>query len=221
MRHVRFLFVLVMTLVSAATAQNGGVFNPRNVEALENESRDSWQKPIEVVKALEIEPSSVVADIGTGSGYFIPYLSQAAGKVHAVDIQQEMLVFVERKIAEHRTGERQHGAFPGERHRSRAWLGRHSSSHRRLPRAPNAQSALDQHTEILKPNGRLVIIDFVSDKVIPDIGPIRRHRVPEKRLTAEVQATGFELTERHGFLPYQYFLVFTVVTDPEPGRQHS
>ena len=221
MRHFRFLLVLGMTLVSAATAQNGRVFNPRNVEALENESRDSWQKPVDVVEALEIEPSAVVADIGSGSGYFIPYLSRAAGEVHAVDIQQEMLVFVERKITEHGlvnvntvlSQENNTGLEPGS-----VDIALLIDVYHEL-RTPKA--LLTNIREILKPNGRLVIIDFVSDKVIPDIGPIRRHRVPEERLTAEVQASGFELTKRHGFLPYQYFLVFTLVADPEPGRQQS
>jgi protein-L-isoaspartate O-methyltransferase len=220
-RHFRILLVLVTALVSAATAQNGRVFNPRNVEALENESRDSWQKPAEVVQALEIERSAVVADIGTGSGYFVPYLSRAAGEVHAVDIQQEMLVFVERKVAELGLAnvntvlsqENDTGLEPGS-----VDIALLIDVYHEL-RTPKA--LLTNIREILKPNGRLVIIDFVSDKVIPDIGPIRRHRVPEKRLTAEVQATGFELTERHSFLPYQYFLVFTVVTEPEPGRQNS
>jgi ubiquinone/menaquinone biosynthesis C-methylase UbiE len=220
-RHLWFLLVLIAALVSAATAQNGRVLNPRNVEALENESRDAWQKPAEVIKALGIQPSAVVADIGTGSGYFIPYLSQAAEEVHAVDIQQEMLVFVERKIAELGldnvntvlSQENDTGLEPDS-----VDLALLIDVYHEL-RTPKA--LLTNIKEILKPNGRLVIIDFVSDKVIPDIGPIRRHRVPEKRLTTEVQATGFQLAERHGFLPYQYFLVFTIVPDPERRRQSS
>ena len=78
-------------------------FDPKNAELLEEPSRDGWQKPAQVVLALKLQPGDVVADIGTGSGYFVPYLSTAvgpSGRVLAVDIQPEMLAFVERKVGE-------------------------------------------------------------------------------------------------------------------------
>lgn len=53
-------------------------------------SRDTWQKPLEVVKLAQIAEGMVVADVGAGEGYFEPYLSRAvgpSGRVIAVDIQ--------------------------------------------------------------------------------------------------------------------------------------
>jgi ubiquinone/menaquinone biosynthesis C-methylase UbiE len=41
--------------------------------------RDEKQKPKELLAAMAIKPGMVVADIGTGTGYMLPYLSQAAG----------------------------------------------------------------------------------------------------------------------------------------------
>jgi hypothetical protein len=51
--------------------ERGGhrVFNPRWLFALESERRDEWQKPDQVIAALELAPSAVVADIGAGGGY--------------------------------------------------------------------------------------------------------------------------------------------------------
>src|SRR5262245_47736144 len=39
--------------------------------------RASWQKPEEVIALLHLAPRSRVADIGAGTGYFLPYLSRA------------------------------------------------------------------------------------------------------------------------------------------------
>jgi arsenite methyltransferase len=40
------------------------------IETMERAQRDEWQKPDEVVKALDLKPGEVVADIGAGNGYF-------------------------------------------------------------------------------------------------------------------------------------------------------
>ena len=41
--------------------------------------RDAWQRPEQVVAAMAIEPGMTVADIGAGTGYFVPHLSKAVG----------------------------------------------------------------------------------------------------------------------------------------------
>src|SRR5262249_10947456 len=56
--------------------------------------RDSKQKPEELVASMKIEPGMVVADIGTGAGYMLPFLSGAVGpkgRVLAEDIQNDFL----------------------------------------------------------------------------------------------------------------------------------
>jgi predicted methyltransferase len=40
------------------------------IATMERAQRDEWQKPDEVVKALDLKPGDVVADVGAGSGYF-------------------------------------------------------------------------------------------------------------------------------------------------------
>jgi cyclopropane fatty-acyl-phospholipid synthase-like methyltransferase len=63
----------------------------------EGPDRDAYQKPAAVVAAMKLSPGMVVADIGTGSGYFLGHLSPAVGadgRVLALDIEPEMIRFV-------------------------------------------------------------------------------------------------------------------------------
>jgi SAM-dependent methyltransferase len=54
--------------------------------------RGTWQRPGDVIAALEIEANSVVADLGAGEGYFEPYLADAVGpdgRVYAIEVEPE------------------------------------------------------------------------------------------------------------------------------------
>ena len=67
-------------------------------QSWDNAGRDAWQRPAELVAALDVQPGMAVADIGTGTGYLLPHLSRAAGgsgRVFAVDISPAMLNWVQ------------------------------------------------------------------------------------------------------------------------------
>ncbi len=56
--------------------------------------RNSKQKPQELVNAMSIRPGMTVADVGTGVGHMLPYLSKAVGtdgRVIAEDIFDDFL----------------------------------------------------------------------------------------------------------------------------------
>jgi ubiquinone/menaquinone biosynthesis C-methylase UbiE len=64
--------------------------------------RDDWQQPERVVEALEIEPGQVVADLGSGSGYFTGRLARATGpdgRVYATDIDAEINELLRDRLA--------------------------------------------------------------------------------------------------------------------------
>jgi SAM-dependent methyltransferase len=63
-------------------------------KVLEDPSRDAWQKPHAVVMALDLKPTDTVADIGAGSGYFARRFALHAGRVYAVDIDEKLLAMV-------------------------------------------------------------------------------------------------------------------------------
>ena len=49
------------------------------IGALEDPKRDAYQKPQEVLTALNLKPGEVIADIGAGSGYFAFPLAHHVG----------------------------------------------------------------------------------------------------------------------------------------------
>ena len=59
--------------------------------------RDSWQRPADVLQALELRKGAVVADLGSGVGYFALKLAERVGRggrVLAVDVRRFPLVFL-------------------------------------------------------------------------------------------------------------------------------
>lgn len=61
------------------------------VERFEGESRETFEKRKEVVKACQIKPGQVVADIGAGTGLYTRLFAKEVdfkGKVFTVDISQ-------------------------------------------------------------------------------------------------------------------------------------
>src|SRR5215213_5177412 len=62
-------------------------------KVFDDPQRDAWQKPHEVIRALDLAPDAVVADIGAGTGYFSARLAHMtpSGRVYAVDTQPDMV----------------------------------------------------------------------------------------------------------------------------------
>ena len=68
---------------------------------ISNIYRTSWQQPTEVIVALALEEGDRVADIGSGDGFFVPYLSDAVGRtgrVYAVDVEAEITARLENRF---------------------------------------------------------------------------------------------------------------------------
>ena len=66
-----------------------------------NPRRARWQKPAAVVRALGLRRGQVVAEIGSGPGYFTPRLARAvgpSGHVYAVDPEAAVLDVLRRRL---------------------------------------------------------------------------------------------------------------------------
>jgi ubiquinone/menaquinone biosynthesis C-methylase UbiE len=63
-------------------------------KGLADPTRDERQRPRDIIAAMDLKPGNVVADIGTGVGFMLPYLSQAVGDTGQVlgeDIQTDFI----------------------------------------------------------------------------------------------------------------------------------
>src|SRR5207244_1469140 len=66
---VASLLIFAVLALAASTTLYRGVNTLRRLEVVEAE-RDRWQRPADIVRVLDLEKSSAVADIGCGAGYF-------------------------------------------------------------------------------------------------------------------------------------------------------
>jgi len=111
---MRFLFALLMFTVCTWAQASGNSAPDVNkdyrtkegragvAKRLANPDRDQTQKPEAIVAALQLKPGMTVADIGTGVGYMLPFLSKAvgpSGRVIAEDIQTDFLESAKARIA--------------------------------------------------------------------------------------------------------------------------
>jgi ubiquinone/menaquinone biosynthesis C-methylase UbiE len=68
---------------------------------LGNPDRDEVQRPMELVRTMGIGKGMTVADVGTGIGYMLPFLSRAVGpggKVIAEDIFDDFLTAARQRV---------------------------------------------------------------------------------------------------------------------------
>lgn len=82
-----FAVCAVLTLAALGTTYNA-IQTLNRLERVEGE-RDKWQRPADVIQELNLREGSVVADLGSGVGYFALKLSVTvgnSGRVLAVDI---------------------------------------------------------------------------------------------------------------------------------------
>jgi ubiquinone/menaquinone biosynthesis C-methylase UbiE len=171
-------------------------------KVLEDPSRDDWQKPHEVVMALGLAATDVVADIGAGTGYFARRFANHAGKVYAVDIDKDLLAIIQKNAAPNLTVIL---AAPDDPR-----LPEHSVDLiffcDVLHHIENRAAYYPKLVKALKPGGRVVVIDFYK-KDLP-VGPPPSMKLSDEEVIAELHNAGFTLTKRLDILPYQYFLFF-------------
>lgn len=165
------------------------------VPAFDDPARDFWQKPDEVIRALALPLDAVVADIGSGTGYFAVRLARAVprGQVFGVDIEPDMVRYLNKRAE--RESLPNLASYRGD------------ADDPRLP-APvdlailvavyHLIGAREQYFRrlcaMLKPGGRVAIIDAP--------------RFPPEQVKEELARAGFAFVQEHSFLPHQYFLVF-------------
>jgi len=201
------------------------VFNPRWLFVLESERRDEWQKPDEVIAALELSPSATVADIGAGGGYFTVRLARqlSEGHVYATDVQDEMIEALQRRVATEklRNVDVVHAAFDDPTlPKACCHLAFFSGVYKEID---ERVAYMRRVRPILRSGGRVAILGFRPEA--RGLGPPSEMRLAPERVVEEMAAAGFTLMARHEFVARQYLLVFAVRTGapgpPRPGAGAS
>jgi len=200
-----FVFVCSTGFAQQATKIEGYV-EPEHFERAE---RATWQKPDEVVAALHLNPGDDVADIGAGYGYFsrrIATYTQSDGIVFAVDLDPEMLRYIQRRAEK----ENQRNIITVLCPENDPMLAPNSVD---LIFICDTLHHIDARSDYykrlrraLRPGGRLAVIDYQKKEMLK--GPPLSVRIAKEDLIQELRAAGFQLKEDLPFLPYQYFLIF-------------
>lgn len=72
-------------------------FDPERAPELEEESRYRWCSREELLSLLEPHEEMVVADLGSGTGFFTDDVAPHVGTLYAVDLQEQMHDFYREK----------------------------------------------------------------------------------------------------------------------------
>jgi len=181
---------------------------------LDNPDRDQRQRPREIVDAMGLKPGDAVADVGTGTGFMLPYLSHVVGdrgQVFGEDIQNDFL----------------------DKARTKAQLQRLSNvkfilGTDRDPKLPAdtlegvlvldvyhhfdyPEAMLGHIRDSLLSDGKLVIVEYFkrrgamggTDRALEHI------RLDQDDLIAEVETNGYRLVSKHDLVPKsQYIAIF-------------
>lgn len=215
---LRALLALLLTLPAFSGAETVHPVTGRHVAQvmgyggapwLVRSEREQEEAPDAALDAIGIPSGAVVGDVGAGVGYFTWRMAERvgpAGKVYANDIQPRMLEELRKNLAARnlRNVETVLGA----------------EDDPRLPAAKldvvllvdvyhefsEPRKMLDGIRRSLKPDGRLVLLEYRKEDPRVPIRPEHKMSVPEVK--AEVEPEGYRLDKVLETLPRQHILIF-------------
>lgn len=177
------------------------------LDRLESPERAEWQKPDELVAALRLAPGAVVADVGSGPGYFTLRLARAvgpSGTVFGLDVDARLSdLLVQRARAAGLANVVPVLAPGGDGLPPRPCdliLLVNAFHH-----FPDGPAYLTRLAGALAPGGRLALVDFHEGEL--PVGPPPEHRVTRGQIDQAVAAAGLRVVAELGLLPYQHFLL--------------
>ena len=180
-----------------------------NVGFFDRPGRDAEERTDELIQALEIDAGAVVADIGSGTGYFTWRLAREVGeggKVIAVDIQKPMLDLTADEINRRQLRNVEYilarPRDPGLSDNSLdlAFVG--YAYHEFAE--PDATLAAIRRA--LKPSGRLVILEYATESPFAPASAL--HKMSLSDLRSEIEPLGFVIDRLLDFLPMQHCIIF-------------
>lgn len=174
----------------------------------EDKKREGWQKPQKIFQAVGIKSDSIIADIGSATGFFPIRLAKIAkkGRIWGIDIEPNMVNFLNRRVQK----EKINNVY--------SILGTFDDP--LIPEPVDFIFIVDTYHHIskrleyfnrlktsLKKNGKIVVIDFRKGDL--PFGPKDKMKLSKSQVNKEMTSAGYRLTDDHDFLQYQYVLVFS------------
>jgi ubiquinone/menaquinone biosynthesis C-methylase UbiE len=226
MRKITVLFLVSLFLICAAAF--GQVAEKANegykthagrenvAKGLGDPAREERQRPRDIVDAMDLKPGGTVADVGTGVGFMLPYLSHAVGDTgHVIgeDIQSDFLDQAKMKARFSRLnnvqfvlGTDRDPNLPADS--LEAVLALDVYHHFDYPEA-----MLEHIRDSLLSDGKLVIVEyFKRPGAMPGADPnraVEHIRLDRDDLIHEVEANGFRLVSKRDLVPKsQYIAIF-------------
>lgn len=178
---------------------------------LERDTREEEERTTLMVKSLKLKPGMTVADIGAGSGRISLMMADyvgAKGKVLAVDIQQEMLNLIKKKVAKRKI-------------KNVELVKSEEKSPKLDEESVDLALMVDVYHEFafpyemmlelskaMKPGGRIVFVEFRLED--PDVRIKLVHKMTEAQVKKEMSPPEFGLKwkETIGVLPWQHIIIF-------------
>ncbi len=189
---------------------NERTFPASGADRLDDPERRRWLPPEEVVARLGLREGMRVADVGAGTGYFtLPMAAAvgASGSVDAVDLQPAML--------ERLRGKLRHPAAPANvrLHDGDAARTGLEDAAVDLYFLANVYHELDarplmlqEARRVLRPGGRLAILDWRAD-LVPPPGPPAEHRMPVEQVLRELMAADWRTGYPDRVGRYSYLVI--------------
>ncbi len=176
---------------------------------LDREEREREEQPEKAIAALDLKPGMFVGDVGAGTGFYSLRMAQIVGpngKVFSNDIQPPMLERLRKNAAAHNI------------HNIETVLGTESNPH--LPanaldmvvmvdvyhELSRPQRMLDYLRDSLKPDGRLVLLEFRKEDPTVPIRP--EHKMSVDEVKAEITPEGYQFEKVLDILPWQHIIFF-------------
>lgn len=188
------------------THQHGFTGAEQWAQVFDDPARDDWQKPHQVIQSLGLKPDSVVADIGSGTGYFAIRLAHmvSKGTVYGVDAEADMVKYLSNRAQ--KLGLTNLYSIQG------------TADSPQLPEKVDLILFVDVFHHIaervkylkamrstLNQGGRIAVIDF---RMNSPMGPPATGRIAPGQVIDEFKKSGYSVVQEYDFLPNQYFLIF-------------
>ena len=185
------------------------VMSVAHADWLTRPERDAEEQPDRVVAELKIPRGATVVDLGAGVGYFTWRLAERVGpqgRIIAVDIQPGMLDRMKKNLEERGvTNVEMVLGTPEDPHLPTGQVDLvlivdvyHELQH--------PEKTMDHVRRSLKPNGRVVLIEYRREDPKIPINPLHKMSIEEVR--GELEPMGFRLVKLMDFLPTQHIFIF-------------